>query len=68
MRGESNTAPPPPTVFLRKVAREYSASSYWLTAEHFASKTIYRLNLNEKYENTNYSTFNACGLAILKIV
>jgi hypothetical protein len=31
---------------------------------HFASKTVKWLNFNEKSENTNYSTRNACGLAI----
>ncbi len=32
---------------------------------HFASKTVQWLNFNEKSENTNYSTLNACGLAII---
>ncbi len=34
MRGERKTSLPPPTVFLRKVVREYSARTYWSTAEH----------------------------------
>jgi hypothetical protein len=35
---------------------------------HFASKTIQWLTFNEKYEKTNYSTVNACGLAIFSNV
>jgi hypothetical protein len=33
---------------------------------HFAFKTVKWLNFHEKYENTNYSTVNACGLAIFQ--
>jgi hypothetical protein len=31
---------------------------------YFASKTILRLIFNQKLTKTNYSTLNACGLAI----
>ncbi len=42
----------------------HQGGSHYYRFVHIASKTIQWLNFKEKCENRNYSTVNACGLAI----